>query len=138
MTRDLAVEHEQEQARLIEEAAQRERDEDDRILNTLLAAVLPAESAAYVRIRYLAATTKNPGRYVASWRGWPSDDYRTVRRVVRYDTDQQAMARDAAVAYCLWLSGGQDGYTVTPTHVTFGYVGPVEWAVLVKTHTVKR
>ena len=99
---------------------------------------ISVQSGHFVRIQYHGATSTKPSRYSASWEGWPTQGAKTVRKYIPYTSEREDMARDAAKAFCDWLStmpGDDDPLQFRVTALNLASMGDGAWALLVKTTT---
>lgn len=98
-------------------------------------AKIEPQGAFYIRARYLGPTDTKPARFAISWEGWPSDNSRTVRRVVAWQ-EGAALAETAARLFCEWLSAGfadeEQPPTYTPKAIIYASAAPDQWAIMVQ------
>ena len=63
-------------------------------------------------MQHLNLTYSGNGKHTVTWAGWPSEDFKTVRRVIHTDyADTGAVAIMAAQLFADWLEGGPMGDT---------------------------
>lgn len=61
-------------------------------------------------MQHLNLTYSGNGKYTVTWLGWPSEDFKTVRRVINTDYDRASdVAPKAAQLFADWLETGPMG-----------------------------
>jgi hypothetical protein len=61
-------------------------------------------------VNHLNLTYSGNGKYVVTWAGWPSDNFKTVRRVIHSDyVSAGDIAPKAAQLFADWLETGPMG-----------------------------
>ena len=83
-------------------------------------------------MQHLNLTYSGNGKYTVTWAGWPSEGFKTVRRVINTEyADTCDVAPMAAQLFADWLEGGPMGDTSTAVVelVTYAHIKADKTAV---------
>jgi hypothetical protein len=83
-------------------------------------------------MNHLNLTYSGNGKYTVTWAGWPSEDFKTVRRVIHTEyANASEVAPIAAQLFADWLEGGPRGDTSTAVVelVTYAHIKADKTAV---------